>query len=355
MFIRILQGRKIFEGGRDHTSHRLVTLGLSQRKTVSLLYVISTAFGLIALLYSRLNLFVVSVITFLAIVILLFFGLFLSETTSNDELKKWQKQNNSENNNTILNAIFLHKRRIVEVLLDLGLICIAYYSAYFLRFEGPLLSSNLFLIKESLSWIILIKMSAFFIFGLYRGVWRYISISDLFTIFKVVSLGSIASILFLTFAFRFQEYSRAVFFIDWIILLCLISGTRILFRVLGEFFSRSREGGEKVLIFGAGDTGEMVIREIKRNKALNYNPIGFIDDDPSKVGNKIQGVTVLGSRGKIRELSRTHNIKEVLVAIPSMDTVDFSEIARICEDCGVSYRRIKGILDREKQDVFTDK
>lgn len=348
MLVRTIQGRRIFEGGKDHTSHHLVTLGLSQRKTVVLMYCVSIISGLIAILYSRLNAFVISVITTLAIIILLFFGLFLSEAKSRAEAQKKPKNlNDSANNKTILNAMFMHKRRIVEVLVDFVLICVAYYCAYFLRFEGALLASNAFLIKDSLAWIILIKMSTFFIFGLYRGVWRYVSISDLITIFKVVSFSSIASVLFLTFVFRFSEYSRAVFFIDWILLLFLISGVRISFRLLGEFFSRAREKGNNILIFGAGDTGEMIIREIKRNKSLNYNPIGFIDDDPAKLGNKIQGVAVLGSRKRIRDLAGAEEIKEILIAIPPLNIIDFSEIVKICQDCGISYRMIKGILDKE--------
>jgi len=350
MIGRALQGRSIFEGGKDHTSHRLVTLGLSPRRTVLLMYALSIIFGSIALLYSRLNWFIISVMAFLGVVILLFFGLFLSEATSRKD--SHQKRNHHENNKTILNTALLHKRRLMEVSLDLVFICIAYYSAYFLRFEGVLLNSNLFLIKESLIWIILIKMSVFFAFGLYRGVWRYIGVSDILTVFKVVSLGSVSSILFITFIFRFKDYSRAVFFIDWILLLFLIAGERILFRILGEFFSRARSEGNNVLVFGAGDTGEMVIREIKRNKELNYNPIGFIDDDLVKIGDKIHGITVLGSRDKIGDLVREHNIKEVLVAIPSIDSRDFSEIAKICRDCGVTYRKIKGILDKEEIDTY---
>lgn len=351
MIVRTLQGRGIFEGGKDHTSHNLVALGLSPRKTVLLLCAVSIIFGLVAILYSRLNIFIISVIAFLAIVMLLFLGFFLGEATFfGNKSKKNQNINNQENNKTILSAVILHKRRIVEVLLDFIFICIAYYAAYFLRFEGRLLSSNIYLLKESLVWIILIKMTVFFAFGLYRGLWRYISISDLLTIFKVVSLGSIASILFLTVVFRFKEYSRAVFFIDWVVLLFLASGSRVLFRLIGEFLSRAREKGNNVLIFGAGDTGEMVIREIKRNRSLNLNPIGFIDDDLSKMGNKIQGVTVLGSRHKIRDLAQEYDIKEVLIAAPTMDRADFSEIVKICQDCGISYRKIKGILDKEAID-----
>jgi UDP-GlcNAc:undecaprenyl-phosphate GlcNAc-1-phosphate transferase len=346
MTLRKLQGRKMFEGGKDHTSHHLVALGLSQRKTVLLLYTISIIFGSIAMLYVRLNILFVSIIAFLSGVILMFFGLFLFEGTSyNNKLKFSRQTVNNNNNKVILNTLFLHKRRMIEILLDFMLICIAYYFAYFLRFEGSLLVSNLYLIRESLIWIILIKMSAFFIFGLYRGVWRYMGISDFITIFKVVSLGSISSILFLTFVFRFTNYSRAVFFIDWLLLLFLITGSRFLFRIIGEFFSRVQNAEKKVLIFGAGDTGEMVLREIKRNKFLHYNPVGFVDDDPYKIGNKIHGVPILGSRDKIKNLVQLHDIQELIIATVSLDSQSLSEIAEICKDCGISYRKVKGILD----------
>ncbi|MDD5431485.1 MAG: hypothetical protein PHO70_00635 [Candidatus Omnitrophica bacterium] len=352
MILRKIQNRPIFEGGKDHTSHHLVTLGLSQKKTVLVLYGISIAFGVIAILFSQINLFLASVIAFLAVVILLFFGLFINEDVSRkNELNRVRKPNGFENK-TFMNTFVYHKRRIVEVILDFGLIWLAYSSAYMLRFEGSMLNSNLPLLKDSLLSVILIKMSIFFIFGLYRGVWRYVSISDLLTIFKVVSLGSIASILFMTFVFRFHEYSRAVFFLDWILLLFLVCGTRILFRILGEFFSRNRGAGCNVLIFGAGDTGEMVIREIKRNRDLHYKPIGFIDDNPIKKGSKIQGLPVLGTREKIKSLVKENEIKEVLIAVPSLGLNDLSEIVKICNSCGVSYRKIKGILDKEEGDEF---
>jgi len=352
MISRRIQGRNIFKGGKDHTSHRLIVLGLSQRKTVILLCGISTLFGIIAISFSRLNIFFIIASALLGTIILLLLGFFLYDVTLRQADKRSPERTvNQQEEKTILNKVFMHKRRIVEVLLDLVLVCIAYYSSYFLRFEGGLLKENLFLFNQSLIWIILIKMSTFAAFGLYRGVWRYVSISDLLTIFKTVSLSSIFSILFLTFLFRFQEYSRAVFFIDWILLLFLIAGTRVIFRVLGEFFGRIKTAGHNILIFGAGDTGEMVAREIKRNRSLRYNPIGFIDDDMTKRGNKIQGISVLGSRERIIKLVDTHNIKEVLIAVPSISIGDLSEIAKICQECGINYRKIKGLLDDRKDDI----
>jgi UDP-GlcNAc:undecaprenyl-phosphate GlcNAc-1-phosphate transferase len=181
-------------------------------------------------------------------------------------------------------------------------------------------------------------------FGLYRGVWKYIGISDFLTIFKVVSLGSVISVLFLTFTFRFRDYSRAVFFIDWLLLLFLVTGSRFLFRIIDEFLSRLQSGEKNVFIFGAGDAGEMVLREIKRNRSLRYNPIGFIDDNPAKKGNKIHGIPILGSRDRIKDLAKDHKIEEIIIAIPSLDQDNFSEITKICQESNIPFRNIKGIL-----------
>ena len=101
---------------------------------------------------------------------------------------------------------------------------------------------------------------------------------------------------------------------------------------------------------GAHDDGAGIVQtmEVLRvMKALNYKPVGFIDDDPSKLGYKIQGVPVLGSRDQIKSLVRAQNIEEVIIAVPSLEAEIFYDIVKICRDCGVAYRRMKGILDEE--------
>jgi UDP-GlcNAc:undecaprenyl-phosphate GlcNAc-1-phosphate transferase len=246
---------------------------------------------------------------------------------------------------TFLNSVLLHKRRVVEVLMDFVFISIAYYFAYYLRFEDSLLPSNLSLMHASFIWIILIKMSIFFIFGLYRGVWRYVSIADFLTMFKAVSMASITVVLLLTLFFRFQGYSRALFFIDWLLLLFLVIGSRFLFRILGEFFSNLRKGEVAVLIIGAGDTGEMVVREIKKNSEPSYNLVGFIDDDPYKLGSKIQGVPILGARNRIKDLVALKGIKEIIIAIPSLRAEYLFEIEQISRDYGILCRKVKTLQD----------
>ena len=342
--VRRLKGQPISQGGKDHTSHRLVLLGLSERKTVLLLYLLSILFGLIALFYTRIDMIIVSILAVLALIVLFFFGVFLGETKNYSDKQITALRQHWRERKTVLNTIFLHKRRIVEVIIDFMLICIAYYAAYLLRFEGKIYPINLSLMMASLPWLIIARLASFYYFGLYQGMWRYISIKDLVAIFKAVTVSSILTILFLTLFFRFEDYSRVVFIIDWVLMLFLASGTRILIRVLRESFISLRPGEKKVLIFGAGDAGEMVLRESRYNKSLGYHAVGFLDDNPKKTGRRIHGVPVLGTREKLSHLVKLKSIEEVIIAIPSAKQETLDGIYQECRECGVKCKRMAGIL-----------
>ena len=174
--IRRLTGKPVSQGGKDHTSHRLVLLGLSERKTVLLLYLLSILFGLIALLYAKIDMVIVSILAALALIILFFFGVFLSETKTytDKELQSYKSQRGK----TRLNTILVHKRRIAEVIIDLVLILISFYAAHLLRFGGEISSANFDLMMNAFPWLIVFRLICFYYFGLYRGLWRYISIKE---------------------------------------------------------------------------------------------------------------------------------------------------------------------------------
>ena len=347
-FMRKLKGQPLSQGGKDHTSHRLVLLGLSERKTVLLLYLLSILFGLIALLYAKIDIIIVSILAVLVIIILFLFGIFLGESKvfTDKEVENLIKDR-TRKEKTILNVLFLHKRRIAEVIIDLFLICISYYTSYLLRFEGKVSGANFSLLTRSLPWLIVARLGCFYYFGLYQGIWRYIGIKDLVAIFKAVSASSILIILFLTFFYRFRDYSRVVFIIDWMLMLFLATGVRILIRVLRESFISLKPGEKKILIFGAGDAGEMVLREVRHNKRLNCHPVGFLDDDRKKVGRKIHGVPILGTRDKLARLVKEKGVEEVIIAIPSAKPEALEALFQECRRCGVKYRRMAGILWEE--------
>ncbi len=347
-FSRLFRGQPITQGGKDHTSHRMVVLGLSEPRTVILIYLTSILFGGIALLYTRLDLTIVSVFAVLTLVAAVVFAMFLEEVSLPiEEDPKSEEVKKIAEGRTVLRAQMLYKRQFVELFLDFLLIVVAYYLANLLRFEGSgQMDAHMGLMLNTLPILIIIKLGTFHSFGLYRGIWRYADISDLFDVFKAVSLGSLLSVLTLVFVYRFAGFSRSLFVIDWLLLILLAGGVRLLTRGFKESFAHFGEkNGKRALIIGAGDAGELLLRELRNNKRMGYQPVGFIDDDPSKGGRTIHGMRVLGSRHDLTYMVGEHKVEEVLIAIPSATDERLQEIYDSCNQVKVPYRRVGQLLN----------
>ncbi len=341
--MRKLNGKAISKGGVDHTSHRLVYLGMPERKAVLFLYMASIILGIIAIATLRFNVYISSVIMLLVFVITFLFGIFLSQIPI---YKKVDKPLQEEKNGMVLiNSIILHKTHIIEVICDLILICLSYLAAHLIRFEGALTPDHISCIIKSLPVILIVKLVTFFAFGLYRGIWKYVGIGDLISITKAVFLSSIFSALTILLMFDFMGFSRAVFIIDALILLILVSASRITMRVFRELLLNPYYNKErKVLIFGAGDAGEILLRELKNNKALSYIPVGFIDDDPLKLGKQIHGVPILGNRKSIMSIIKDKDVDEIIIATPSLNGKRLDDIFNICKQTGIPCREISKII-----------
>lgn len=349
---RMLHNKPVSQGGKDHTSHRLVSLGLSERNAVLLLYLVSFACGLGGLLYNRLNFMHLLILSAILLTGLVILGVFLGTEVKvyNEKELREAKIKKQLNGKIVFNGFIYNKKRMVEVILDFILISISYMSAFVLRFEGVLFGINIQLILETLPIVLIVKALTFYYFGLYRGVWRYAGLYDLISIFKATVLSSIFSIVLLVFFFRFKYFSRTVFVIDWLLTLVSISGVRLLFRLYMEFFANLRFGGKRVLIFGAGDRGELALREIRHNADLGYKPIGFIDDDSEKLDRVIHGVKVLGKTAELEKLIYSRKIDEVLVAIPVSDKKKCAEIYGICAKANISFRQVSKIIQFKKEE-----
>ena len=333
--VRFVNGRAISEGGRDHTSHRLVAFGLPERTTVLLFYTMSMVCGLIALLGLQYGWLYPSMLTILVVLVFWYFGLFLSGIVTykekTDELLHGSR-------NFVLNLFLIEKKRIAEVLIDCVLIALSFAMAFAIRFDG-LPPEYVSIVAQSLPILIPIKLVIFFYFGLYRGIWRYVGIQDLINIIKAVTVSALLSVVVMTMAFRFEGYSRAVFFIDWMVLLLAISGVRLGIRLIKEYLeSLVKAESKRLLILGAGDAGEIALREIKNNPKLTYTTMGFVDDDPGKRGREIHGVPVLGSTKNLNEIVAQRRIDEILVAIPSIGREKLKSIVSDCKKTGVEVK-----------------
>ncbi len=239
--------------------------------------------------------------------------------------------------------------------IDVALVCTSYVMAYLIRFEGDIPPQQMNLLLQTLPWIVPLKIAIFSWVGLYRGMWRYTSIADLINIITatVISAGTIA--LTLVLVRRFEGFPRSVLILDALITLMLIGGIRLLIRVFIQrtipesffnpaifpFFNPDRERLKRLLIVGAGDAAEKMLREILGNPRIKYRPVGFLDDDTRKWSKAIHGVPVLGSIDDIADTPIQFD--EILIAIPSARGDEMRRIVGLCERTGKQYRTIPKI------------
>ena len=340
-FYRKKHGQLVSQGGKDHSSHRLVFLGLSEKRAVFILMGISLFFGILIVCLSGLDLFTILILFSVLFVCLLFFGIFLGgiRVYADETRKSLQRKG-------LINSVILYKKQVLQILVDIIVINIAYISAYLLKFEGIVSDENMRLIETSLPIMILVKISFFSIFGLYKSEWRYIGIHDMIKVFKGVSISTLLCIAIIFILYRFKGYSRAVFVNDYVLTLLMVGGVRVLIRVLKEYFSGIVDESKKlpILIMGAGDGGELLLREIRNNPGICYKPIGFIDDDITKKNRMIHGLKVLGTREDIPSVTRKNGIKKVIISILSGEKAELQGVYEICNGLNVECKRIRNII-----------
>jgi FlaA1/EpsC-like NDP-sugar epimerase len=223
--------------------------------------------------------------------------------------------------------------------------------SYLLRFEFSLSPFYIQQIKTVLLWIIPLKVIVFVFSGVYRGMWRYTSIRDFWLLARACLLSTLLILAIILYISGFKGYSRSIFFMDGVFTFLLVGGKLMAIRSYYSGFANPRIREElfpkvaykNVLIIGAGDAGEKILREIFENNQLHYRVIGFIDDDPQKKGRSIHGVPVLGNLGKITSIVQSEEIKEILIAIPSAKGDQIRNIVETCKDCDVSYKILPGM------------
>jgi UDP-GlcNAc:undecaprenyl-phosphate GlcNAc-1-phosphate transferase len=337
--LRKLSGRAASQGGRDHTSHRLVALGMSERRAVWMLYGLAGLSGLLAIIVSRLKPDVSLALVAGFTLVLTLLGVYLAGVKGYDEEEDVRAARDTPLFSFLVD--FSYKRRIFEVLLDVVLIVLAYWSAYAIKFEPFSNSPAWKLFLRTLPVLVVVRLAAFLFFGVYRGLWRYTSIDDLLAFAKAVAAGSIVSMVIVLFKFRFQGFSRAIFVIDALAMMMLLAGSRVAFRFFRQVLpAANTDKDRRVLIYGAGDAGELLLRELLNNRELRYAPVGFMDDDPKKHGKVIHGFRVFGGNGLLGKIVSEHQIEQLLISTPRISEERLAEIARECEARNIELKRM---------------
>jgi len=240
------------------------------------------------------------------------------------------------------------------VLGDMVLFALAFVGAYFVRFDLSLVGDILRQSLGVLPFVVLVKTATFFAFGLYRGMWRYSSLSDAWRLLRATILSSLVIICGILFVHHFHGYSRGVFVIDAGLTFCFAGALRIAIRLLYhhgflqktdhiDTASWSRPDTKRVMVIGAGDAGEMALREMLDNRGRENEVVGVVDNDPKKKRRLIHGVPVRGTIDDLPHLAEKLRARELVIAIPSATGPQMRRIVGICESCGVPYKTLPGL------------
>jgi FlaA1/EpsC-like NDP-sugar epimerase len=241
-----------------------------------------------------------------------------------------------------MKAAVLSHRRAILLALHLVLAAVSNFSAFLLRFDGTLPEIHRQPFAYGLPILLGLRLIAFVAFRLHQGLWRYASLWDLQNIVAAVGLSSLVFVVTLS-VIDLGSYPRSIHLIDAVILIILLGGVRLLRRAYREFDRFKTE--KRVLIFGAGDAGEMIVRDMKNNRFYNCDPVGFVDDDRLKVGRTIHGVRVLGSRDDLPDILAKEKPDEVVVAIPRAEPAEIRSIVRAFERFNIPIKTLPNLRD----------
>jgi UDP-GlcNAc:undecaprenyl-phosphate GlcNAc-1-phosphate transferase len=334
--MRLLSGRRPSQGGRDHASHRLVAVGLSESRAVTTLWALAAAGGGLSVLLQRGigSMTIVAALTFLLAMVI--FAVYLGRVAVYADTDLGARTDKV----TPLVADFMYKRRVAEVLLDLCLIPLAYYTAYRLRFEGESLAPNYLFFIQSLPVVIAAQLLALFVVGGYRGTWRHFGMMDAVVFGKGVVLGTVAAEIVILYLYRFESYSRTVFVIDAVVLMFLLSVSRASFRLVSEFILRRRAAGNRCVIYGTSGASLGTIREaFGENVALKF--VGYVDDDPLHRNIRVGGISVVGGYAELLAMIGRGEVDSVVLNTHLVDAERLQRLERTCREADVDLLRLQ--------------
>jgi UDP-GlcNAc:undecaprenyl-phosphate/decaprenyl-phosphate GlcNAc-1-phosphate transferase len=342
--VRLLDGRPVYQGGRDHASHRLVYHGLSERRAVVLLAVISAALGATSLFYTVLdNAWVTLIGVLLTFALLVQFASVLSDverTAGRAPDRGW------------LRTFVANPRRLVESLVDFAIISASFAAAYYLRLQGSGTAYDRHLFLVSLAVILAARYAAFIPFGLYRGVWRYAGARDAASIVAAVFLSELVAYLILDATQTWGTFPRGIFIINALICTLLIGVSRFSERafVRGVSSLTGRAERRRTLIVGAGRGGRSLLRELRETPGEQV--VGFVDDNRQLVRRRLQGVPILGGTSEIDRILSRSSPDTVLVTIPDAPRARLALVIDACAEAEIPCRFVRRETDLDPRVVL---
>ncbi len=320
-FTRLLRGQSPMQGGRDHTSHRLIAFGLSERQAVLILYLVALISGLLAAALESIQYWYSLVLAPLLVISLTLLVAYLGGLKILPAAS--QPARDKPITRIILELTF--KRRLLEVVFDFFLICFAYYLAIFTFSGFSMDETKLAWYLNSLPAALGSAYLAFYAAGVYRGMWRYVDLGDMARFVRAAIGGAVllaASIIGFNAAggkHWASNLSPVMVLLFSIYLLLTLAASRSSFRILDLFKGQQVVEDEvPVLIIGAGDAGEMALRWILMNPQFHLRPLGILHDDVLLHGRQIHGVQVLDSVDRLEHYIHSLGIQGIILAGPDV-------------------------------------
>jgi UDP-GlcNAc:undecaprenyl-phosphate GlcNAc-1-phosphate transferase len=337
LVLRRFAGRSATRGGTDHVSHRLVSLGFSERSAVRILYLLAIIGGCIAWALVNGGIEQMFPLAALLAVVVTLIGIYLARVPAYNAQDFTALESSSF---APLLKDLTFRWHAGEVMLDLVLIAACYYFAYRLRFEGESLDHFLPYFTASLPVVLGCKLASLYGSGLYQRSWETFGLRDVSVVLRGVVMGSLLSVLAAAYFYRLEGFSRVVFMLDALLLTVAIIGTRASFRSMSLIAASRSKRSRRVLVYGAGAYGQMIVREMRANPQWHMNPVAFIDDDPMKAHRWILGVPVRGTLEQLDTTMRRYSVDEVILSSPLINGQIEHRIREVCTDLDRPVRRL---------------
>jgi UDP-GlcNAc:undecaprenyl-phosphate GlcNAc-1-phosphate transferase len=333
-FVRLAQRRPVTQGGRDHSSHRLVYYGLSEAKAVLLLSIVAAAIGATALAYNVLdNARLTAVGVLVTFVLLVQFGSFLSD------LEERSRTSEEVRERSVWEALVFEPRRLLEVLVDFVVICGSFLLAYLLVIGGKGTEFERSLFLAALPLLLATQYSLFVVLGVYRRVWRYATARDVVPIAVSCTVAAVLTYVLLRALRPLGDFPAVEVLVVYSILCTLLVGASRLTLRIGPEARALRRQNRRVLLVGAGRAGRGLARELHDGHEARV--VGFLDDNPRVRRRKILGISVVGGLDETARAIESTHPDEVLVTIPDAPQERLSTVLEAAARAGVPCRIVR--------------
>ncbi|HEY7693210.1 MAG TPA: hypothetical protein VH816_12790 [Gaiellaceae bacterium] len=338
--VRVRERRPIHQGGKDHTSHRLVRGGLSEQKTVVLLAAIAAGLGATALAYSVLGDYWITLVG-----VLVTFALLVQFAGFLVDLERGERaEQEAVPGSWRMRTVVLHRRRLLEVLLDFVLITACFTAAYFLIVQGTGTTYERHVFTVALPAVLVTRYLAFILLGLYQGIWRFAGSREAASIVVAVVVSELAAVGIVVATTPLGGFPAGVFVLDALLCMAVIGASRFGERALFRARSTLRErDARRTLIVGAGRSGRSLVRELRETPGERV--VGFVDDDPRLHRRRLLGVPVRGGTLDIERILAAAHPDAVLVTIPQAPAERLDGVVRACSTAGVPCRFVRRETD----------